>query len=85
MLSTELGDLILSRLEGADDGGIALTLLNPEDDAIDAVIGAGLAKPVRAWRTSLAGDKLEDVPCKDGTVRLTVAPRAWTRVTIDVG
>jgi alpha-mannosidase len=83
LLATDLGGLILSRLEPSGDHGVAMTLLNPEGIAIDATIGAGIFRPARAWRTSLSGGRLEDVPCKNGEVRLTVTPRAWTRVIIE--
>jgi hypothetical protein len=58
-------------------------LLNPEGIAIDASIGPGIFHPARARRTSLAGGHLEDLSCENGEVRLTVPPRAWTRVVID--
>lgn len=81
LLDLKLGGLLLSRLETAGDG-VALTLLNPGDDAVEAAIGPGLFKPAKASRTSLSGDKPEGLAMNGGEVRLTVAPRAWTRIEL---
>jgi alpha-mannosidase len=80
LLTTELGPLLLTRIE-PEGSGVALTLLNPSDRPVEAVIGAGELKPMRANRTTLAGAPLEALPC-NGEVRVTVAARAWTRVAI---
>jgi alpha-mannosidase len=81
LLTTEIGDLLLTRIE-AEGSGVALTLLNPSDQAIEARIGAGLIKPAKANRTSLSGEKLEDLPVANGEAKVSVAPRAWTRVAV---
>src|SRR5207237_1658777 len=77
LLTLALGELLLTRLE-AEGKGVALTLLNPTDGVIEAVIGAAKLRPRRASRTTLSGAPLEPLPC-DGEVRVRVAPRAWTR------
>ncbi|HTN62386.1 MAG TPA: hypothetical protein VL147_12680, partial [Devosia sp.] len=81
LLTTALGPLLLTRLE-TEGTGITLTLLNPSEDAVEAKIGSGTFKPTSANRTALNGDPLEALPCDAGTVRVTVAPRAWTRVAL---
>ncbi|HTN61043.1 MAG TPA: hypothetical protein VL147_05755 [Devosia sp.] len=81
LLTTDLGPLLLTRLE-TEGTGVALTLLNPSEDAVEAKIGSGTFKPTSANRTALNGDPLEALPCNAGTVRITVAPRAWTRVAL---
>ncbi|MDB5531028.1 MAG: glycoside hydrolase family 38 [Devosia sp.] len=81
LLTTELGGLLLTRLE-VDGNGLALTLLNPSDETVEAGIGAGTFQPASAKRTSLSGAPLEPLPCDNGTVRISVAPRAWTRLEI---
>ena len=82
LLDTDFGPLILTRLEAAGRG-IALTLLNPEDRPIDAVIRAGSFRPARAWRTSLDGERQDEIKVDGGEVRLPVAARAWTRLELD--
>jgi hypothetical protein len=82
LLRTDFGPLILTRLEAAGRG-IALTLLNPEDRPIDAVIRAGSFRPARARRTSLDGERQDELRVDEGEVRLTVAARAWTRLELD--
>ena len=72
--------MLLTRLE-AEGAGVALTLLNPGEAAVEAVIGAGDLRPARANRTTLSGAPLEALPC-NGEVRVSVAPRAWTRVAV---
>jgi hypothetical protein len=81
LLTTELGPLLLTRIE-AEGTGVALTLLNPSEETVEARIGAGTFSPASASRTSLSGETLEALPCESGTVRLSVAPRAWTRLAL---
>lgn len=81
LLDLKLGGLLLSGVATVGDG-VALTLLNPADVAVEAVIGPGLFKPAKASRTSLSGDKAEALAVSDGAVRVTVAPRAWTRIEL---
>jgi alpha-mannosidase len=81
LLKTELGPVLLTRLE-AEGTGVALTLLNPSDAAVEVTVGGGALKPARASRTSLAGVALEAVPVTSGQVRLSVGPRAWTRLAV---
>ena len=81
LLQPDLGPLILTRLERADTG-VALTLLNPEDREVDAVIGSGTLAVTRARRTTLAGEPTGDLPVERGAVRFTVGPRAWTRIEV---
>jgi hypothetical protein len=83
LLTTELGPLILTRLE-AEDSGVALTLLNPEDEAREARIGSGTLTIRRAVRTSLSGEPLETLGT-DAGVRVRVDPRAWTRIALYPG
>jgi hypothetical protein len=82
LLRTDFGPLILTRLEAAGQG-IALTLLNPEDRPVDAVIRAGSFRPTRAWRTSLDGERQDELRVDGGEVRQPVAARAWTRLELD--
>ncbi len=81
LLNTELGSLLLTRIE-PDGNGIALTLLNPGTETAEARVGAGSFKLARASRTTLSGEALEALAVNDGTVRVTVAPRAWTRIEL---
>lgn len=81
LLDLKLGGLLLSGVETVGNG-VALTLLNPGDEAVDAAIGPGLFKPSTASRTSLSGDKPEALAVNGGTVRVAVAPRAWTRIEL---
>lgn len=80
LLRPELGSVLLTGLE-RDGEGVALTLLNVGEEAVDARIGPGAFVPQRALRTSLSGEALEPLPC-DGAVSVRVAPRAWTRVLL---
>jgi hypothetical protein len=80
LLKTELGTLVLTRLE-ADGSGVALTLLNPTDAAQQAWIGSGILAVERAVRTTLSGERLEDLACADG-LKVSVGPRAWIRVAV---
>ncbi|WDR04335.1 hypothetical protein PSQ19_15385 [Devosia algicola] len=81
LLTTDLGPLVLTRLE-TDGAGVAMSLLNPGDETIEAKIGSGLLKLASAARTSLAGETLETLSCSEGTARFTVGPRAWTRIRL---
>ena len=81
LLTTELGPLLATRIE-PEASGVALTLLNPSEEAVEARIGAGQIRPVRANRTTLAGAPLEALACNKGEVRITVVPRAWTRLVV---
>jgi len=81
LLDAELGELLLTRLE-AEGEGVALTLLNPSDEAVEAKIAAGTLVPKRASVTSLAGEEGEALAVKDGVVTVTVGPRAWTRIEV---
>jgi hypothetical protein len=81
LIRPELGTALLTRLE-QDGNGIALTVLNPGDNPVEARIGAGAFKPTEASRTSLAGEAPENLPVANGTVSFTVAPRAWTRIAL---
>jgi hypothetical protein len=80
LLDLQLGTLLLTRLE-AEGTNLALSLLNPSDDAAEATIGAGSFGLKGASRTSLAGDVLEDLGA-GSAVTVSVAPRAWTRVLL---
>ena len=84
LLKTDLGTLLLSRLE-ADGNGIALTLLNPGDDKVEASIGSGTLAVARAARTPLSGGAGEAIAVSSGVARLTVGPRQWTRVVVYPG
>ena len=68
-------------LRGFVTDNLALSLLNPSDDAAEATIGAGSFGLKGASRTSLAGDVLEDLGA-GSAVTVSVAPRAWTRVLL---
>jgi hypothetical protein len=81
LLATELGTLLLTRLEAQGDG-VALTLLNPGDSTVEAKIGAGTLTPKRASRTSLSGEAQEAIAVTKGTLTVPVAARAWTRISI---
>jgi hypothetical protein len=81
LLRTELGELLLTRLE-AEGEGVALTLLNPSDAAVTAKIAAGTLAPKLATFTSLAGEEGEGLTVRDGVVAITVDPRAWVRVSV---
>ena len=80
LLKLDTGTLVLTRVE-PDGAGVALTFLNPGDTEVEARIGAGTFAPKRAARTSLSGERLEDLPVGDG-VKVRVAPRAWTRIAL---
>jgi hypothetical protein len=80
LLRTELGTLILTRLE-PDGDGVALTLLNPDDQAVEAKIDSGSLKISRAVRTSLSGEPVETLST-DGGVKVSVSPRSWTRIAV---
>ena len=81
LLKTDLGTLLLTRVE-PEGKGVALTLLNPGEEPVEATIGAGQFTPARANRTLLSGMAGEVLACSNGQVRVTVAPRAWTRVAV---
>jgi alpha-mannosidase len=82
LVQPDLGSLMLTRLESAGKV-IAMTLLNPEDIESRAVIRAGTLNPKKARRTTLSGEKIEDIPLRNGEVRLKVNRRAWTRIEIE--
>jgi alpha-mannosidase len=82
LFEPSLGPLLLTRLE-ADGDGVALTLLNPEDEAVEAVIRGGALMPAKARRTTLSGEPLEELACDNGTVTIPVEARAWTRVVLE--
>ena len=81
LFAIDAGPLLLTRIEPAGTN-LALTFLNPEDSAAEAVIGPGIVRPAGAWRTSLAGTRLESIPISGGTLRVPVGPRQWTRIEI---
>jgi alpha-mannosidase len=81
LLATDLGPLLLTRLE-PDGGDIALTFLNPGNEAATAILKPGTLKLSKARRTTLAGEPLEDLAVAGGEVRVAVAPRAWTRAVV---
>lgn len=80
LLKTDLRSLLLTRME-PEGNGVALTLLNPGAEAVTATIGAGTLKPAKANRTSLSGEIVEALPA-NGEVKVSVGPRAWTRVAV---
>jgi len=80
LIKADLGDLLLTRIE-PDGEGIALTLLNPSNEAVEGRIGAGSFVPRRAVRTTLAGEDKGALPVGPD-VKVTVAPREWTRVVL---
>ncbi|WP_159592597.1 hypothetical protein [Chelativorans xinjiangense] len=80
LIEVDIAPVLLTALEREGEG-IALTLLNPESEAVEARLGGGIFQPRRAWRTSLAGDRIEELAC-DGTVAVQIAPRQWTRVLL---
>jgi alpha-mannosidase len=82
LIESELGPLVLTAMEPANSG-LALTLLNPEDKECEATVRSGLFSPVRARRTSLAGEAIEDISCDDGTIRIAVGRRAWIRLHLE--
>jgi len=84
LLKTDLVTLLLTRLE-ADGDGVALTLLNPGDSAVEAKIGAGTLTPRRASRTSLSGEAGEAIAVTKGSLSVPVAARAWVRVSVYPG
>lgn len=81
LLSLDLGTALLTRLE-ADGNGVAITVLNPGDAAVEAKVGGGTFKPTRASRTPLSGGAGEALPVAGGSVAFTLAPRAWTRIAL---
>ena len=85
LLETELGALILTRLERTNEGGVALTLLNPENIAANATIRSARVRLGRAWRTSLSGERQGEVAFANGEIRLPVGARAWTALEIEPG
>jgi hypothetical protein len=82
LLDIDAGRLLVTRVE-PEGAGVALTFLNPENDAADATIRPATLIPARARRTTLAGDPLEALPLSKGAVRVPVAARAWTRVVVE--
>ena len=82
LIEADLGPLMLTAMEPAD-GGLALTLLNPEAAEHQVVLHAGLFRPTRAHRTSLAGEAIEEISCEGGTVRVAIGPRAWVRLHVE--
>lgn len=83
LIGAELGNLLLTRLD-RQATGIALTLLNVTDETAQAAFSPGLFAPTRARRTSLAGEVIEEIAVdSEGTVRLAIGPRAWTRLALE--
>ncbi|HVX80460.1 MAG TPA: hypothetical protein VHB23_03715 [Devosiaceae bacterium] len=83
LLALDLGSLLLTRVE-REGNTIGLTVLNAEDAPVPARIGAGLLTPLSATRTGLGGEPIEPLPLDGGAVRAAIAPRAWTRIAIEV-
>lgn len=81
LLQLDLGTALLTRLEAAGDG-VALHLLNPGDEPVEARVGAGSFRPTRANRTSLSGEPGEALSVNNGSTSFTIAPRAWTRIEL---
>jgi hypothetical protein len=81
LFATDLGTLLLTRME-RDGDGIALTLLNTGGEAQTATIRPGLVTPAKARRTTLSGEALEDLPVASGTVSARVGPREWARLVV---
>src|SRR5690606_23322491 len=81
LLRLDLGTALLTRLEAAGDG-VALHLLNPGDEPVEARVGAGSFRPTRANRTSLSGEPGEALSVNNGSTSFTIAPRAWTRIEL---
>jgi hypothetical protein len=84
LLDLDLGPLLLPRLE-PDGEGVALILLNPEDQAVEARIAGGAMRVARAARTSLSGEPLASLAVAGNELRTEVAPRAWTRIAVYPG
>lgn len=80
LLALDLGTLLLTRLE-AEGENLALTLLNPGDESVQARISAGTFVPKGASRTSLSGEVLEELG-EGPAVSVPVGARAWTRVLL---
>jgi alpha-mannosidase len=82
LLKLDLGTALLTRIE-ADGNGVALTVLNPGDQPVEARVGAGSFKPTRANHTPLSGvGGGEMVPVSGGNLSFTVRPRAWMRIAL---
>jgi len=81
LLKPELNGVLLTRIE-RDGEGVAVTLLNPSDEAKEARFEAGAFVPAKAQRTSLAGEPGESLPVTGGVVRVPVGARAWVRVLL---
>lgn len=81
LLQAEVGELLVTAVE-PEDGGVALELLNPSDEAVTARFAAAARAPVAAERTSLSGAPAEELPCENGEAVVPVEPRAWTRVRL---
>tara|TARA_R110002124_G_scaffold63350_32_gene173352 strand:- start:6318 stop:8936 length:2619 start_codon:yes stop_codon:yes gene_type:complete len=82
LLSIDADSLVLTRMETVPEG-VALTVLNLDNDAHELRIGAGRVTPVAAQRTNLAGAVIETLAC-DGSVRMPVAGRAWARLVVHI-
>ncbi|HZY67591.1 MAG TPA: hypothetical protein VFE52_03345 [Devosia sp.] len=81
LLDVDVGPLLLTRLE-AEGAGVALSLLNPGNEAVTARIGSGALTVAKASRTSLSGESEEELPVGSAGVEISVGPRAWTRVSL---
>ena len=81
LLTPDLGPLLLTRLE-ADGSGVALTLLNPGDEPVEARIGGRDVKARQGQPHVALGRAAGKPACSNGEVRVSVAPRAWTRVAV---
>ena len=81
LLTTQLGEVMLTRME-AEGTGVALTLLNPSDEAVEIRIGSGALAVKRAASTSLAGEAGETIGVASGAIDVKLAARAWTRVAV---
>jgi hypothetical protein len=81
LLTTDLGQLLLTRIE-RDIDGIALTLLNPSSEKQSVSIGAGVVTPAKARRTKLSGETIGDLAVAGGKVQADIGPREWSRIVV---
>lgn len=81
LLDLDLGGALLTSLE-AEDGGLALTVLNPSDNTEHLRIASAVFEFTAASQTNLAGALEENLPVANGATQLSLSARAWSRVRL---
>jgi len=81
LLDTDLGDAVLTGLEG-DEQELRITLLNPADTPQPVRIASGIFRIGAAMQTTLAGIMTRALPVASAATKCVLPPRTWSTIRL---